>query len=193
MISIPTPCLPITRRFGALLMSSAEMIFRKTAGANRIEAGCRERSPQRTLLRLDVDWKDHWRTSSATDCALAPGVLRIGIPRASQASWSMISIPTQVRKEHCSGLMLTGKTIGVIGMGSIGLAVAQMFQRTSLPTACFDTIGPSCLATARVKARTSSATDCALAPVTGVRKQARFSFARRSSPPRTSIAPRICV
>lgn len=34
----------------------------------------------------------------------------------------------EVRKEHCSGLMITGKTIGVIGMGNIGLAVARIFQ-----------------------------------------------------------------
>ncbi|KAH7361597.1 D-isomer specific 2-hydroxyacid dehydrogenase [Plectosphaerella cucumerina] len=34
----------------------------------------------------------------------------------------------EIRKEHCSGSMLTGTTIGVIGMGAIGSAVARMFQ-----------------------------------------------------------------
>ena len=33
-----------------------------------------------------------------------------------------------VPKETCSGLLLTGKTIGVIGMGNIGKTVAQMFR-----------------------------------------------------------------
>lgn len=32
-----------------------------------------------------------------------------------------------IRKETCTGLLLTGKTIGIIGMGNIGRAVAQMF------------------------------------------------------------------
>ncbi|KAH8168287.1 d-isomer specific 2-hydroxyacid dehydrogenase, NAD binding domain-containing protein [Sarocladium implicatum] len=35
---------------------------------------------------------------------------------------------TEVRKEHCSGTMMTGKAIGILGMGAIGTAVARMFQ-----------------------------------------------------------------
>lgn len=34
----------------------------------------------------------------------------------------------EVRKEHCSGLTLSGKAIGILGMGAIGTAVARMFQ-----------------------------------------------------------------
>ncbi|KAH6689814.1 D-isomer specific 2-hydroxyacid dehydrogenase [Plectosphaerella plurivora] len=34
----------------------------------------------------------------------------------------------EVRKEHCSGIMLTGTTIGILGMGAIGSAVARIFQ-----------------------------------------------------------------
>lgn len=34
----------------------------------------------------------------------------------------------EVRKEHCSGLSLTGKTIGILGMGAIGTSVARIFQ-----------------------------------------------------------------
>ena len=34
----------------------------------------------------------------------------------------------EVRKEHCSGMILAGKTIGIVGMGNIGLAVARIFR-----------------------------------------------------------------
>ncbi|KAF9891059.1 hypothetical protein FE257_004994 [Aspergillus nanangensis] len=34
----------------------------------------------------------------------------------------------EVRKEHCSGMLLTGKTIGIVGMGNIGRAVARVFR-----------------------------------------------------------------
>lgn len=34
----------------------------------------------------------------------------------------------KVRKEHCSGVMMTGKAIGILGMGAIGTAVANMFK-----------------------------------------------------------------
>jgi phosphoglycerate dehydrogenase-like enzyme len=34
----------------------------------------------------------------------------------------------EVRKEHCSGTTIQGKTIGIIGMGNIGLAVGRIFR-----------------------------------------------------------------
>ncbi|KAJ0162951.1 D-3-phosphoglycerate dehydrogenase [Colletotrichum tanaceti] len=34
----------------------------------------------------------------------------------------------EVRKEHCMGMMLTGKSIGILGMGAIGTAVATMLR-----------------------------------------------------------------
>ncbi|KAK6226073.1 hypothetical protein QIS74_02120 [Colletotrichum tabaci] len=34
----------------------------------------------------------------------------------------------EVRKEHCMGMTLTGKSIGILGMGAIGTAVATMFR-----------------------------------------------------------------
>jgi phosphoglycerate dehydrogenase-like enzyme len=34
----------------------------------------------------------------------------------------------EVRKEHCCGTTLVGKTIGIVGMGNIGTAVARMFR-----------------------------------------------------------------
>lgn len=33
-----------------------------------------------------------------------------------------------IRKENCRGLLLTGKTLGIIGMGNIGRQVARMFK-----------------------------------------------------------------
>ncbi|KAH7067310.1 D-3-phosphoglycerate dehydrogenase-like protein [Paraphoma chrysanthemicola] len=35
----------------------------------------------------------------------------------------------EVRKEHCCGMTLMGKTIGIVGMGNIGTAVARIFSR----------------------------------------------------------------
>ena len=34
----------------------------------------------------------------------------------------------EVRKEHCCGMTLIGKSIGIVGMGNIGTAVARMFS-----------------------------------------------------------------
>ncbi|TQN72513.1 D-3-phosphoglycerate dehydrogenase [Colletotrichum shisoi] len=34
----------------------------------------------------------------------------------------------EVRKEHCMGMTLSGKSIGILGMGAIGTAVATMFR-----------------------------------------------------------------
>ncbi|KAH7138451.1 D-3-phosphoglycerate dehydrogenase-like protein [Dendryphion nanum] len=34
----------------------------------------------------------------------------------------------EVRKEHCCGTTLIGKTVGIVGMGNIGSAVARMFR-----------------------------------------------------------------
>ncbi|WQF81648.1 Putative D-isomer specific 2-hydroxyacid dehydrogenase, catalytic domain-containing protein [Colletotrichum destructivum] len=34
----------------------------------------------------------------------------------------------EVRKEHCMGMTLTGKSVGILGMGAIGTAVATMFR-----------------------------------------------------------------
>ncbi|KAB2570855.1 Glyoxylate reductase [Lasiodiplodia theobromae] len=33
----------------------------------------------------------------------------------------------EVRKEHCAGVTLAGKAVGVVGMGAVGTAVARMF------------------------------------------------------------------
>ncbi|WYZ44840.1 hypothetical protein EsH8_VIII_000156 [Colletotrichum jinshuiense] len=35
----------------------------------------------------------------------------------------------EVRKEHCMGIMLNGKSIGILGMGAIGTAVAEMYRK----------------------------------------------------------------
>lgn len=36
---------------------------------------------------------------------------------------------TRVRKERCAGLLLTKRTVGIVGMGNIGLEVARIFSR----------------------------------------------------------------
>lgn len=48
-----------------------------------------------------------------------------------------------VRKEHCLGSMMTGKAIGVIGMGAIGSAVARMFRGAfGCPVFSYDPFAP---------------------------------------------------
>lgn len=50
----------------------------------------------------------------------------------------------EVRKEHCSGVTLLGKTIGVIGMGNIGMAVAHLFHGAfKAPIYAYDPFAPA--------------------------------------------------
>lgn len=56
--------------------------------------------------------------------ALAMSVAR-GIPAITRR---MVVDGEAIRKETVAGLLLTGKTIGIIGMGNIGVAVARMFR-----------------------------------------------------------------
>jgi phosphoglycerate dehydrogenase-like enzyme len=50
----------------------------------------------------------------------------------------------EVRKEHCSGVTLLGKTIGVIGMGNIGMAVARLFHGAfNAPIYAYDPFAPA--------------------------------------------------
>jgi phosphoglycerate dehydrogenase-like enzyme len=55
--------------------------------------------------------------------------LALSVARKIPGIWlrQVISGET-IRKETCSGLLLTGKTIGIVGMGNIGRAVARMFH-----------------------------------------------------------------
>ncbi|KAL4874439.1 D-isomer specific 2-hydroxyacid dehydrogenase [Aspergillus karnatakaensis] len=49
----------------------------------------------------------------------------------------------EVRKEHCSGTILQGKTIGIIGMGNIGLAVGRIFRGAfGSPIYAYDPFAP---------------------------------------------------
>lgn len=48
-----------------------------------------------------------------------------------------------VRKEHCSGTILQGKTIGIVGMGNIGLAVGRIFRGAfNSPIFAYDPFAP---------------------------------------------------
>lgn len=42
-----------------------------------------------------------------------------------------------VARDACAGLSLRGKTVGVVGMGNIGRAVAQLFKQLSKPRLLF--------------------------------------------------------
>lgn len=49
----------------------------------------------------------------------------------------------EVRKEHCLGSMMTGKPIGVVGMGATGSAVARMFSGAfRCPVFAYDPFAP---------------------------------------------------
>ncbi|KAL3460976.1 hypothetical protein BJX64DRAFT_172610 [Aspergillus heterothallicus] len=49
----------------------------------------------------------------------------------------------EVRKEHCFGTTLQGKTIGIVGMGNIGLAVGKIFRGAfNSPIFAYDPFAP---------------------------------------------------
>jgi phosphoglycerate dehydrogenase-like enzyme len=54
--------------------------------------------------------------------------LTMGIKRELRTISVRQAAGTEVRKEHCLGTMMTGKPIGVVGMGAIGSTVARMFR-----------------------------------------------------------------
>jgi len=55
--------------------------------------------------------------------------LALSVARKIPGIWlRQVTNGETIRKETCSGLLLTGKRIGIIGMGNIGLAVAKMFS-----------------------------------------------------------------
>ena len=54
--------------------------------------------------------------------------LTMGVKRQLQSISIKQAAGIEVRKEHCLGTMMTGKSIGILGMGAIGTAVARMFQ-----------------------------------------------------------------
>lgn len=64
--------------------------------------------------------------------ALSVAELVMALTMAVKRQLQTISIKQaagiEVRKEHCLGTMMTGRAIGIMGMGAIGTAVARMFQ-----------------------------------------------------------------
>lgn len=53
--------------------------------------------------------------------------LTMGVKRQLRTISVRQTAGIEVRKEHCLGTMMTGRSIGIIGMGAIGTAVARMF------------------------------------------------------------------
>lgn len=54
--------------------------------------------------------------------------LTMGVKRQLHSISIKQAAGLEVRKEHCFGTMMTGKPVGILGMGAIGTAVARMFQ-----------------------------------------------------------------
>ena len=55
--------------------------------------------------------------------------LTLNVARDISGLWyRQLALGESIRKETCNGLLLTGRTIGIIGMGHIGRQVARMFQ-----------------------------------------------------------------
>ncbi|KAJ2980839.1 hypothetical protein NQ176_g2396 [Zarea fungicola] len=69
-------------------------------------------------------------TPGANSQSVAELVLALALAVARQLGPIVAkqAVGTDVHKEHCLGMTLTGRTIGIIGMGNIGLKVARMFQ-----------------------------------------------------------------
>ncbi|KAJ9636854.1 hypothetical protein H2199_007848 [Coniosporium tulheliwenetii] len=50
----------------------------------------------------------------------------------------------EVRKDHCCGTTMIGKSIGILGMGNIGTAVARIFQGAfNSPVYAYDPFAPA--------------------------------------------------
>ena len=55
--------------------------------------------------------------------------LTLSVARDIPGLWyRQLALGEAIRKETCNGLLLTGKTVGIIGMGNIGRQVARMFK-----------------------------------------------------------------
>lgn len=55
--------------------------------------------------------------------------LTLNVARDISGLWyRQLALGEAIRKETCNGLLLTGKTVGIIGMGNIGRQVARMFS-----------------------------------------------------------------
>jgi phosphoglycerate dehydrogenase-like enzyme len=55
--------------------------------------------------------------------------LTLNVARDISGLWyRQMAFGEAIRKETCNGLLLTGKTVGIIGMGNIGRQVAKMFS-----------------------------------------------------------------
>ena len=118
--------------------ASAILVREKTISAEDINSAPNLRVIGKQGVGIDIIDQDACdargipilNTPGANAQSVAELVLALTLAVARQLGpiVSKQAVGKEVRKEHCSGLMLTGKTIGVIGMGSIGLAVAQMFQ-----------------------------------------------------------------
>ncbi|KFY81182.1 hypothetical protein V499_00008 [Pseudogymnoascus sp. VKM F-103] len=74
--------------------------------------------------------------------------LTLSVARNIPALWHRQLGGERIRKETCNGLLLTGKTIGVIGMGNIGREVARMFASAfAASVVAFDPHAPEAPAT----------------------------------------------
>lgn len=84
-------------------------------------------------------------TPGANAQAVAEIVLALSMAVARQIpSITARQMRAPVPKETCNGITLYGKTLGVIGMGNIGLKVARMFQRAfDAPILAFDPYMPN--------------------------------------------------
>ncbi|KAL2110284.1 hypothetical protein VUR80DRAFT_1394 [Thermomyces stellatus] len=94
-------------------------IGKQGVGIDKIDAeACRERGIQ--ILN----------TPGANAQAVAEQVLALTMAVARQVGPILTkqSSGILVPKEKCSGLTIQGKTIGILGMGNIGRAVARIFQ-----------------------------------------------------------------
>ncbi|KAL7908501.1 D-isomer specific 2-hydroxyacid dehydrogenase [Trichoderma velutinum] len=118
--------------------ADAIMVREKVISAADIAAAGKLRAIAKQGTGIDIIDKDACDAKDIPICN-TPGVnaqsvaelvlaLSLGVARQLRTISVKQEAGIEVRKEHCLGLLMQGKSIGIVGMGAIGSAVARMFH-----------------------------------------------------------------
>jgi phosphoglycerate dehydrogenase-like enzyme len=133
--------------------ASAILVREKLISASDIEQAKKLKVIGKQGVGIDIIDQDacHARripilnTPGANAQAVAELVLALTMAVARQLRFISVKqvAGEEVRKEHCSGVTLTGKAVGIIGMGHIGQAVARIFRGAfNSPIYAYDPFAP---------------------------------------------------
>lgn len=118
--------------------ADAILVREKVISAQDIASACRLRAIGKQGTGIDIIDQEACEKRGIRICN-TPGVnaesvaelvlaLTMTIARQLRSISVRQAAGEEVRKEHCSGVMLKHKSIGILGMGAIGSAVARMFR-----------------------------------------------------------------